>query len=178
MAGEGARKSEAKLRGAGGSAGEGAAPHSFQMNLPPSQHPRQHSRQHPEFSQHSPQQPPHPFSGFLRFSILQQAARVANHVKIARKFGKIGLFPPQSCHSHQLQLRQGKGCLIRFGRGAPKELSAEVCDTGRDHRLQCCAFSLRPCKSARCGATAAGREEKALNINPFGSTPSTTVGKV
>ena len=51
---EGAGKSAAKIRGAAGSAGEGAAPHSFPRKTP-SQHPRQHSLQHPEFSQHSPQ---------------------------------------------------------------------------------------------------------------------------
>ena len=62
--------SAAKIRGAGGSAGEGAAPHSFPRKAPPPprQHPRRRSRrrsrQHPEFSQNSSQRPPQPFSGF------------------------------------------------------------------------------------------------------------------
>ena len=67
MAGDGAGRSAAKIRGAGGSAGECAAPHSFPRKTP-SQHPRQHSRQHPEFSQHSSQHPPQPFFGFPCFS--------------------------------------------------------------------------------------------------------------
>ena len=66
MAGEGAGKSAAKIRGAGGSAGEGSARGAF-LERNEEQHPRQHSLQHPEFSQHSSQHPPQPFSGFPRF---------------------------------------------------------------------------------------------------------------
>ena len=80
-AGEGAGKSAAKIRGAGGSAGEGVAPHSFPRKpalaapspaLPPAPRIFKHSSQHPEFPNSS-----QPFFGFPRLSILWEAARVA-----------------------------------------------------------------------------------------------------
>ena len=75
MAGEGAGKSAGEIRGAGGCAGQGAAPTPFQ-GKPPSQPPCQHSLQHPESPQHSSQHPPQPFSGFPRFySLAGQAVR-------------------------------------------------------------------------------------------------------
>ena len=69
MAGEGAGKSAAKIRGAGGSAGEGAA-RGVSLERDEQEHPRQHYLQHAEFSQHSCQHPPQPFSGLPRFSFL------------------------------------------------------------------------------------------------------------
>ena len=62
MAGEGAGKSAGKIRGAGGSAGEGAAPPiPFSKETPP-----RSTLEHLKFSQQSSQS----FSGFPRFSIL------------------------------------------------------------------------------------------------------------
>ena len=67
IAGEGAGKSAAKTRGAGGSAAR-VLRGGLSLERKEEQHPRQHSLQHPEFSQHSPQHPPQLFSGFPRFS--------------------------------------------------------------------------------------------------------------